>query len=121
MKPQFSLQHSRRGGQERLTPCPRGITQGGFVMTCDVNTPDLPRDMIRAGARGGSAAWWWLLALGALWIWFGMFVLSYKVGSLVAVATFVSAAFLSGGITQLVVATGYPRCAGCPSSAGSWG
>jgi uncharacterized membrane protein HdeD (DUF308 family) len=77
-------------------------------MTSDVKTPDLLRDTIRAGARGASAARWWLLALGALWIWFGTFVLSYKVGSLVAVATFVGVAFLFGGITQLAVASRVP-------------
>ena len=70
--------------------------------------PDPLRDTIRAGAREASAAWWWIVALGALWIWFGMFVLSYKVGSLVAVATFVGVAFLFGGITQLVVASRVP-------------
>jgi uncharacterized membrane protein HdeD (DUF308 family) len=51
---------------------------------------------------------WLLVALGTLWIWFGMFVLSFKVGSLVAVATLVGAAFLFGGITQLVVASRQP-------------
>ena len=40
-----------------------------------------------------------------------MFVLSYKVGSLVAVATFVGVAFLFGGITQLVVASRVPDAA----------
>ena len=77
-------------------------------MTSDVKTPDPLRDTIRDGARDASAASWWLVALGALWIWFGMFVLSYKVGSLVAVATFVGVAFLFGGITQLVVASRVP-------------
>jgi hypothetical protein len=48
---------------------------------------------------------WWFLVLGVVWIWFGMFVLSYRVGSLAAVAAFVGVAFLFGGITQLVVAS----------------
>jgi uncharacterized membrane protein HdeD (DUF308 family) len=77
-------------------------------MTSDVKTPDPLRDTIRDGARDTSAARWWLLALGALWIWFGTFVLSYKVGSLGAVATFVGVAFLFGGLTQLVVARRVP-------------
>ena len=77
-------------------------------MTSDVTTPDPLRDTIRASARDASAASWWLMALGALWIWFGIFVLSYKAGSLVAVATFVGVAFLFGGITQLVVASRVP-------------
>ena len=77
-------------------------------MTSDVKTPDPLRDTIRAGAQDMSAASWWLLALGTLWIWFGMFVLSYQVGSLVAVATFAGTAFLFGGITQLVAAGRVP-------------
>ena len=77
-------------------------------MTSDVKTPDPLRDTIQDGARDVSAASPLLVALGALWIWFGMFVLSYKVGSLVAVATFVGAALLFGGITQLVVASRVP-------------
>jgi uncharacterized membrane protein HdeD (DUF308 family) len=55
--------------------------------------------------RDVSASWWWFLVLGVLWIGFGMFVLSYRVGSLGAVAAFVGVAFLFGGITQLVVAS----------------
>ncbi len=78
-------------------------------MTNEVKAPDLLRDTIRDGARDVSTAWWGLLALGALWIGFGMFVLSYQVGSLVAVATFVGTAFVFGGITQLVVAGRVPR------------
>jgi uncharacterized membrane protein HdeD (DUF308 family) len=73
-------------------------------MTSNVLTPDPVRDTIREGARDASTAWWWAVALGAVWIWFGMFVTSYKVGSLVAVATVVGMAFMFGGITQLVVA-----------------
>ena len=77
-------------------------------MTNDTKTPDPLTESIRTGARDAKIAWGWLLALGAVWIWFGMFVLSYKVGSLVAVATFVGVAFLFGGITQLVVASRVP-------------
>jgi uncharacterized membrane protein HdeD (DUF308 family) len=77
-------------------------------MTTDLKTPDPLRETIRNGARDASGASPWLLALGALWIWFGMVVMSYKVGSLVAVATFVGVAFLFGGITQLVVASRVP-------------
>ena len=63
------------------------------------------REAMRAGAREASAMWWWFLLLGILWTWFGMYVLSYRVGSLAAVAAFVGVAFLFGGISQLVVAT----------------
>ena len=80
-------------------------------MTSDVKTPDPLRDTIQDGARDASATSPWLVALGALWILFGMFVLSFKVGSLVAVATFVGVAFLFGGITQLVVASRVPDAA----------
>jgi uncharacterized membrane protein HdeD (DUF308 family) len=77
-------------------------------MTRDLLTADPLRDTIRAGAREASAASWWVVALGALWIWFGMFVLSYRVGSLVAVATLAGVAFLFGGITQLVASRRVP-------------
>ncbi len=62
------------------------------------------RDTVRAGVRDLSAIWWWFLTLGILWTWFGMFVLSYRVGSLAAVAALVGVAFLFGGLTQLAVA-----------------
>ena len=90
-------------------------------MTSDVKIPDPLRDVVRAGAREASTVWWWFLALGAMWIWFGAFVLSYKVGSLVAVATFVGAAFLFGGITELVVASRVPTMRWLSIVAGSWG
>jgi uncharacterized membrane protein HdeD (DUF308 family) len=76
-------------------------------MTSDASdaTPSSPlRDTMRAGVRDLSAIWWWFLTLGVLWTLFGMFVLSYRVGSLDAVAAFVGVAFLFGGITQLAVA-----------------
>ena len=78
-------------------------------MNTDLKTPDVLRETIRKGARDASVTSPWLVALGALWILFGMFVLSFKVGSLVAVATFVGVAFLFGGITQLVVASRVPE------------
>ena len=63
------------------------------------------RDTVRTGVRDLSAVWWWFLTLGVLWTLFGMFVLSYRVGSLAAVAAFVGVAFLFGGLTQLAVAS----------------
>jgi uncharacterized membrane protein HdeD (DUF308 family) len=74
-------------------------------MTSDVRPTDALRDTIRTGAREVSAVWWWWLAVGIFWIWYGTFVLSYRVGSLAAVAALVGVAFLLGGITQLAVAT----------------
>jgi uncharacterized membrane protein HdeD (DUF308 family) len=52
-----------------------------------------------------SGYWAWFLVLGILWTLFGMYVLSYRVGSLAAVAALVGAAFVVGGIAQLVMAS----------------
>ena len=52
-----------------------------------------------------SAVWWWWLAVGIFWIWYGTFVLSYRVGSLATVAALVGVAFIYGGVAQLVVAS----------------
>jgi uncharacterized membrane protein HdeD (DUF308 family) len=73
-------------------------------MTSSVKTPDPLLDTIHAGAHEASAAWGWIVALGALWIGYGMFVLSFQAGSLLAVASLVGVAFVFGGTTQLVVA-----------------
>jgi uncharacterized membrane protein HdeD (DUF308 family) len=54
--------------------------------------------------REASGVWWWYLILGVAWVWYGMFVLSYRVGSLAAVAALVGVAFLFGGFGQLVAA-----------------
>ena len=61
------------------------------------------QDAVRSGVRDLSAVWWWFLTLGVLWTLFGTYVLSFRVGSLAAVAAFVSVAFLFGGVTQLAV------------------
>jgi uncharacterized membrane protein HdeD (DUF308 family) len=61
-------------------------------------------DTLRRGVREASGVWWWYLILGVAWIWYGMFVLSYRVGSLTAVAALVGVAFLFGGVGQLVAA-----------------
>jgi len=73
-------------------------------MTSDATPSNALRDTMRAGVRDLSAVWWSFLTLGVLWTLFGMFVLSYRVGSLAAVAAFVGVAFLFGGLTQLAVA-----------------
>ena len=62
------------------------------------------RSTVRAGVRDLSGVWWWFLALGVLWTLFGTYVLSYRVGSLAAVAALVGVAFVFGGLTQLMVA-----------------
>ena len=73
-------------------------------MTSEATPADSLRDTVRAGVRDLSAVWWWFLALGVLWTLFGTYVLSYRVGSLAAVAALVGVAFLFGGLTQLMVA-----------------
>jgi uncharacterized membrane protein HdeD (DUF308 family) len=74
-------------------------------MSSDGTPSSTLRDTVRAGVRDLSAIWWWFLSLGILWTLWGMFVLSYRVGSVYAVAAFVAVAFLFSGVTQLAVAT----------------
>ena len=74
-------------------------------MTSDVRRTDEFRDTIRAGVRVVTAVWWWFLVLGILWTGLGMYVLSYRVGSLGVVVALVGVAFLFGGVSQLVMAT----------------
>jgi uncharacterized membrane protein HdeD (DUF308 family) len=63
---------------------------------------------MRTGSREASGIWWGLLFLGIIWTVFGMFVLSYRAGSLAAVAGLVGVAFLFGGITQIATAALVP-------------
>ena len=46
--------------------------------------------------------WWLFLILGVLWILFGMFVLSYNVGSLLVLAIFAGVTFIMTGINQIL-------------------
>jgi uncharacterized membrane protein HdeD (DUF308 family) len=62
------------------------------------------QDTFRTGVREMSRTWWWYLILGIAWVCYGPFVLSYRVGSLTAVAALVGVAFLFGGVGQLIVA-----------------
>ena len=73
-------------------------------MVSNAASPGAMGSTTQPGMRSISAGWWWFLILGVLWTWFGMFVLSYRVGSITAVAAFVGVAFLFGGVTQLAVA-----------------
>jgi len=73
-------------------------------MTSNASTSNPFQDAVRSGVRDLSSVWWWFLTLGVLWTLFGTYVLSLRVGSLAAVAAFVSVAFLFGGVTQLMVA-----------------
>jgi uncharacterized membrane protein HdeD (DUF308 family) len=74
-------------------------------MTSDVSRTDERRDTIPAEVREVSGVWWWFLILGILWTGLGMYVLSYRVGSLGVVVAFIGVAFLFGGVTQLVMAS----------------
>lgn len=74
-------------------------------MTSTADPAHAFRDTARAGSRALSAAWWWFLILGILWTGLGMYILSYRTGSLAVVATLVGVAFLFGGIAQLMVAS----------------
>jgi uncharacterized membrane protein HdeD (DUF308 family) len=69
------------------------------------STSNPVQDAVRSGVRDLSAVWWWFLSLGILWTLLGTYVLSYRVGSLAAVAALVGVALLFGGATQLAVAT----------------
>jgi uncharacterized membrane protein HdeD (DUF308 family) len=81
------------------------FTTKGVVVVSDMSMPDA-----RAGAasrdtiRGLARSWWLFLVLGILWILFGMFVLSYNVGSLLALAVFAGLTFVMTGITQVLAA-----------------
>jgi uncharacterized membrane protein HdeD (DUF308 family) len=71
----------------------------------NASTSNAFQDAVRSGVRDLSAVWWWFLGLGVAWTLFGTYVLSYRVGSLAAVAALAGVAFLFGGVSQLVVAT----------------
>jgi uncharacterized membrane protein HdeD (DUF308 family) len=58
----------------------------------------------RTAVRGLTGSWWLLLVLGILWILFGMFVLTYNAGSLLALAVFFGVTSLMTGVTQLLAA-----------------
>jgi len=70
-------------------------------MTGDVTVRDTARDQVREA----SGIWWWFLILVILWTGLGMYVLSYRVGSLAVVVAFLGVTFLYGGVAQLVLAS----------------
>jgi uncharacterized membrane protein HdeD (DUF308 family) len=77
--------------------------------TSNASTLNAFQDAVRSGVRDLSAVWWWFLCLGVAWTLFGAYVLSFRVGSLAAVAALAGVAFLFGGVSQLVVATRVQR------------
>lgn len=58
----------------------------------------------QAAARDLARTWWVFLLIGIFWIIFGLFVLSYNVGSLVALAVFAGVTFLITGLDQIFTA-----------------
>jgi uncharacterized membrane protein HdeD (DUF308 family) len=74
-------------------------------MTSNARPSDALQDAVGTGARGLSVVWWLFVTLGVVWIQFGMYVLSYRAGSLAAVTALVGVAFLYGGITELAAAS----------------
>jgi uncharacterized membrane protein HdeD (DUF308 family) len=104
MRPGDELAEGDRGRAEPRTARQPSMTSGTPGMSGDIPSTQLG-DTLRRGVREASGVWWWYLILGVAWIWYGMFVLSYRVGSLAAVAALVGVAFLFGGIGQLVVAS----------------
>jgi uncharacterized membrane protein HdeD (DUF308 family) len=61
-------------------------------VTSNVKPTEALRDTFRTEVREVSAVWWWFLILGIVWTGLGMFVLSYRVGSLATVAALVGVA-----------------------------
>ena len=74
-------------------------------MTGNARPSDALQDAVSTGARSLSAVWWLFLTVGVVWTLFGMYVLSYRVGSLAAVTALVGVAFLYGGVTELAAAS----------------
>jgi uncharacterized membrane protein HdeD (DUF308 family) len=71
----------------------------------DMSMPDRVAGLgSRDAIRGITRAWWLFLLIGILWILFGMFVLSYNVGSLLALAVFAGVTFIMTGVNQLLAA-----------------
>jgi uncharacterized membrane protein HdeD (DUF308 family) len=52
--------------------------------------------------------WWVYLVFGIVWILFGMWLWSYRVGSLVALAALIGITFMFSGITEIVVGLRLP-------------
>jgi uncharacterized membrane protein HdeD (DUF308 family) len=84
-------------------PAGPGAEEG--VIVTDLPAPDSRTGALsRDALRGLAASWWLFLIIGIAWILFGMFVLSYNVGSLLALAIFAGVTFLLTGLTQIMSA-----------------
>ncbi len=75
---------------------------------------DFPSSASVVGSGRGAVArelgrvWWLLLIVGIVWVLFGMFILSYRVGSLLALAVLAGITFIMGGIAELLTASRAP-------------
>ena len=58
--------------------------------------------------RDMTRLWWLYLVFGVLWILFGMWLWSYRVGSLVALAALIGITFMFSGVTEIVVGLRLP-------------
>jgi len=75
----------------------------------DFSTEGAITDSVRrAVVRELARSWWLVLLLGIFWVLFGMFVLSYRVGSLLALAVMAGVAFILSGVAELTASTRVP-------------
>ena len=70
----------------------------------DTSVPATRVPLTRDTILGLARTWWLCLLLGILWILFGMFVLSYNVGSLLALAVVTGITFIAAGVNQVITA-----------------
>ena len=58
--------------------------------------------------RDMTRLWWLYLVFGVLWILFGMWLWSYRVGSLVALAALIGVTFIFSGVTEIIIGLRLP-------------
>jgi uncharacterized membrane protein HdeD (DUF308 family) len=70
----------------------------------DTSVPATRVPFTRDTVLGLARTWWLCLLLGILWILFGMFVLSYNVGSQLALAVVTGITFIAAGVNEVITA-----------------
>jgi len=70
----------------------------------DTSVPATRVLFTRDTVLGLARTWWLCLLLGILWILFGMFVLSYNVGSQLALAVVTGITFIAAGVNEVITA-----------------
>jgi uncharacterized membrane protein HdeD (DUF308 family) len=70
----------------------------------DTSMPVTRVPLTRDTVLGLARSWWLCLLLGILWILFGMFVLSYNVGSQLALAVVTGITFIGTGVNEVITA-----------------